>query len=101
MNVEEQAIRVASKKRVPNPLGFTDDIYDECALCGKEVMLRPGGPMPPEVEIHCVDCAWPVMVAAKRDGQFEARSIEGTSPIVKQLLDAVLAKAVKEEDDNG
>lgn len=99
MQDEEKTIRVASEKKVPNPLGFTDDIYDECALCGKEVMLRPGGPMPPEAEIHCFTCAWPVMVAAKRDGEFGYNNVPGTHPIVGALLNAVLAAAVKEEDE--
>ena len=37
---EERSIRICGTKRVPNPLGFTDDVYDTCDDCGAEYRIR-------------------------------------------------------------
>ena len=90
--MEDISIRVAGEKKVPNPMGFTDDIYDVCKECGKAVMMRPDGPMPPEVEINCLDCAMPKMVASHNRGELELHEVgEKPLPFLKALLEATVA----------
>lgn len=97
--MEEQIVRVASVKVVPNPQGFTDDVYDVCDDCGAKVMLRPGGPMRPEAKIMCLDCAMPMMVQSAKDNELEINLVDGTREEVETLLRAAVTKEMKRKEE--